>query len=81
MPIVEYQCDEGHEKVERIELSRERGSLPSMNCATCSKPLHVIISTPAAFRFPDMAVLNKRRQRIKEPIWRYPDGSFEPVNP
>ncbi len=36
---------------------------------------------PASFRFPDMATLNKKRQRIKEPIWRYPDGHIEPVNP
>jgi hypothetical protein len=39
------------------------------------------LSVPAAFRFPDMVTLTKKRQRIKEPIWRYPDGSYEPVNP
>ena len=87
MPIYDYKCSECQAVTEAIKPS----TCAAIQCPQClidadTEPrLHVgiayrMLSVPAGFRFPDMAVLNKRRQRIKEPIWRYPDGHVEAVN-
>jgi putative FmdB family regulatory protein len=87
MPIYDYKCSECGTVTEKIKPA----TCAAIQCPECLKDseieprLHVGIayrqlSTPAAFRFPDMATLNKKRQRIKEPIWRYPDGHYESIN-
>lgn len=80
MPIREYLCPEGH-TTERLELRPHAPTDPSLTCATCGKnSLTLTLSAPSSIRMADMSVLTKKRQRIKEPIWRYPDGSYESVH-
>lgn len=77
MPIREYECELGHRE-ERIEL-RQIAPASSV-CVTCGSISQPLISTPARIHMADMVTLNRKRQRIKEPIWRYPDGHIESVN-
>lgn len=88
MPLYDFKCHDCGQISEKIVPSTVR-------VIACEKhdplsmdgpfaplhPAHRLLSAPASFKVPDMAVLTKKRQRIKEPIWRYPDGSFKPVNP
>ena len=88
MPIYDYKCDQCDAVTEKILPSY----VDAIYCPECFKDEPEVnsilgigiarrqLSCPASFRFPDMATLNKRRQRIKEPIWRYPDGHIESVN-
>jgi hypothetical protein len=77
MPIREYECDLGHRE-ERIEL--RAGAGVSSVCAMCGSISQPLMSVPARVIMGDGSAA-RRRDRIKEPIWRYPDGHIEPVNP
>jgi putative FmdB family regulatory protein len=87
VPIYDYQCSKCHVITERIRPS----TCEAIQCPACledcsSAPgLHVgiayrMLSVPAGFRFPDMLALNRKRQRIKEPVYRFPDGHAESVH-
>ncbi len=88
MPLYDYKCDQCDTVTEAVRKS----SVSIISCPECAKDEPEVnarlgeglayrqISAPACFKFPDMATLTKKRQRIKEPIWRYPDGHIESVN-
>jgi hypothetical protein len=81
MPIIEYKCMGCHAVSEQVCLS---SSIPSVvPCYICGEDLaKKIMSTPAQIKMADMEKLNRRRQRIKEPMWRdLKTGKLTPANP
>lgn len=67
MPIREYKCPEGHERVQRIEI---RSFLPSLTCSTCGKTLTTLISLPGRVRIGGEGVVVPSGEHIREPYWR-----------
>jgi hypothetical protein len=68
MPIREYKCPEGHERVQRIEI---RSSLPSLSCSMCGKTLTSLISLPGRVRIAGEGVSSPYgSEHIQEPYWR-----------
>jgi len=74
MPRYDFKCQECLEVTEKICHS----SITMIVCPLCKNDGGPFVpgaagrqlSAPASIRVPDMAALNKKRQRIKEPIWR-----------
>lgn len=50
------------------------------HCELCAGPVSPLISAPQGIRVPNMAVLTAKRQRVREPRWKMPDGSYQPIN-
>ena len=81
MPIYDYKCDQCGTVTETIR----RSNVFAITCPACKEDpnpvnqrygqgwAYRLLSAPASFRFPDMATVNKKRQRVKEPRWLYPD--------
>jgi putative FmdB family regulatory protein len=80
MPIYEYKCPKcGHVR-ETIELGR--GPLNPVWCWQCDEEMSRMISAPARITMADMDKINRRAQRIKEPMWRdLETNKLTPVNP
>jgi putative FmdB family regulatory protein len=84
VPIYDFKCDQCEAVTEKITKS-DVEVIPCPECAKDKMPAGVVsygqglahrqLSTPASIRMADMEKVNKRRQRIREPIWRMPDGS------
>lgn len=67
MPIIEYKCGECLTVMESIVL----GAVSHYErCPVCCGVAEKIFSTPAQIKMADMEKINRRRQRIKEPMWR-----------
>lgn len=80
MPIREYVCHECHQRETRIELAGK--CYDPLTCVTCTSRMTTMISAPASFRFPDMSTLRRKRERIKEPVWRdLETGKLTAANP
>lgn len=82
MPIIEYKCDECHTRKETIHLSVSTSPSHYLPCQECNGLLVKQMSMPASIRMADMEKINRKRQRIKEPMWRdLKTGKLTPVNP
>lgn len=79
MPIYQFKCKTCSEIVEKI---LPLGHTIS-KCPVCAEgSVDPIISTPAQIKMADMEKINRRRQRIKEPMWRdLKTGKLTPANP
>jgi len=75
MPMYEFLCQE----CGIVEKILPVGHLLT-RCWTCGSPLTSLISAPGSLKFPDMEKVRKKRQRITEPVWRYPNGKIESMN-
>lgn len=81
MPIYDYKCGNCASVKEVIELGRdeEKGEV---HCWHCDEAMVRQMSAPASIRMADMEKVNRKRQRIKEPMWRdLKTGQLTPVNP
>lgn len=87
MPLYDFLCDECYSVTEKLVPS----SVSSIVCPECledakHQPRLSIgcavrqLSAPARITMADMPTLNRKRQRVKEPLWRYPDGHAESVH-
>jgi len=92
MPIYDFKCRKCSGVFEKIVKSE----VIVMPCELCppkglvldhTKPQVEIpyladrmLSVPGSIRMADMATLNRKRQRITEPVYRFPDGHVESVN-
>jgi hypothetical protein len=84
MPILEYQCASGdcQHVCERIYLGPVEGQPRSVVCPRCLGESPKKMSMPARICMADMEKVNRRRQRIKEPMWRdLATNKLTPVNP
>lgn len=76
MPLYDYQCLVCHSTEEHVA----RHTVTSMHCTACGSVTQRLWGAPASIRMANMNVINKRRQRIKEPTFLYPDGHRESLN-
>lgn len=87
MPIYDYQCQSCHVITEKIRPV----AVTTIVCPECILDTKLggprvpgvavrLLSAPARITMADMPTLNRKRQRIKEPVWRYPDGHVESVH-
>ena len=85
MPILEYHCmiPSCDHKVERVWLKPVEQSAFLTICEKCGEASSFrVMSTPAQIKMADMEKINRRRQRIKEPMWRdLKTGKLTPANP
>lgn len=83
MPIVEYKCGDCCSVSEKVHLSVSVPAQQFIVCESCDGGLaEKIMSTPARITMADMEKVNRKRQRIKEPMWRdVKTGKLTPVNP
>lgn len=77
MPLYDFKC----EKCSAVHEQIVDAAITMVPCRACIGPSKRLLSAPASIRMDSLAQVRKRKDTIKEPIWRYPDGHIEPVNP
>ena len=81
MPIYEFKC----KKCSTVHGRIVKSTVEQMPCPVCTTDRTIQfadrqLSAPARITMADMPTLNRKRQRVKEPLWRYPDGHAESVH-
>lgn len=76
MPNYDFKC----EKCSAVHEQIVDSAITMVPCRACIGPSRRLLSAPASIKMADMATLNRKRQRINEPTWVYPDGHRESLN-
>jgi len=77
MPTYDFKC----RKCDLVFEKLVPAAVTLIPCNKCSDSgADRLLSAPASIRMTDMVTKNKRRQRITEPTWVYPDGHREAMN-
>lgn len=77
MPTYDFKCRQCSLVFEKHVPS----AITMVPCDACpAAPADRLLSAPASIKMANMDSLERKRQRVREPRWKYPDGHYESLN-